>query len=147
MAVGGDLPGGLQSVAVHVLTNRTIETGLESVVTNALVGELNRLKPGVVAESGEAEAILTGTITGLNTHTIAHTGIDTARERSVIIALSVNLTDKSGKPVWRGRRVTAEETYLTSGDRIDSDANRRQAIALAAQRAAESVARRLMEDF
>ncbi len=147
MAVGGNLPGNAQSVAVRVLTNRTIETGLEAVVTNALVGELNRLKPGVVVDAGTADAVLTGSIHGLNTDTIAHSGIDTPRERSVVISLSVGLVDRNGKPIWKGGAVTVEETYMASGDRLDSDANRRQAINLAAQRAAERVARRLMEDF
>jgi hypothetical protein len=147
MSAGGDLPGNIQAVAVHVLTNRTVETGLEALVTNALVGELNRLKPGVVVETGEADAILTGSIGGLISDTIAHSGTGTDRERRIVISVSVNLTATDGRSIWRGRTVTAEETYLTSGDRIDTDANRREAIVIAAQRAAESVARRLMEDF
>jgi outer membrane lipopolysaccharide assembly protein LptE/RlpB len=147
MVAGGDLPGNIQSVAVHVLTNRTGETGLEAVVTNALVGELNRLKPGVIMETGAADAILTGSIGGLISDTIAHTDTRNAQERIIVLTVLVDLTTTDGTPIWKNRTVTAEETYLTSGDRIDTDASRRQAIALAAQRAAESVARRLMEDF
>lgn len=148
MAGRGDLPEGVSTVRVHLLANRSGETGLETVITNAVVGELNRIRPGIVVEGAGADAVVSGTISGLNTRTIVHRTIQNAIERRVILTVTVNLTAAEGRTIWKGRQVMAEENYLVPDTgKIDAEINRREAIAVAAQRVAESIARRLLEDF
>ncbi len=56
------IPGGYRTVAIPVFQNRTLEAGIESYFSNALVREFERGRVGRVAEKSEAQTTLEGTI-------------------------------------------------------------------------------------
>jgi hypothetical protein len=148
MIGAGSLPGGVETIAINVLENRTSESGLETQVTDALITELNRRKQNSVAQVNQAQAVLNGTIDSLDSKTVARKGTQTSLERRVRLQVSLDLTQKDGKRLWKGKGLAAEQTYLVSSDNsVDTEANRKQAIDLATQRLAENVVRRLTDDF
>ena len=61
-AGSGNLPGGIQTVAIEILENRTTETGLENTITNDLIYEFSRKGRRVQKDSKKADAVLTGVI-------------------------------------------------------------------------------------
>lgn len=148
MVGGGSLPGGVETVAIPLLTNRTSETGLETVLTNALIVQMNRRRKGCVVETEKAQAVLSGTIDKLGRDTLARKGTHTALERRVYVVVSLALTRKNDEPLWKGSELRAEQAYaVLDGDPVSTDANRRKAIELLAERLAETVVRRLTDDF
>jgi outer membrane lipopolysaccharide assembly protein LptE/RlpB len=148
MIGGGSLPGAVETVAIPLLTNRTSETGLETVLTNTLIVQMNRRQKGRVVDAEEAQAFLGGTIDALGRETLARKGTHTSLERRVYVVVSLTLTRKNGEQLWKGSGLRAEQAYVViDGDPISTDANRRRAIEQLAERLAETVVRRLTDDF
>ena len=148
MIGGGSLPGGVETIAISLLDNRTGETGLETVMTNALITELNRRRKGSIIEEDRAQAALGGVIDALGGNTISHRGTHTSSERRVYVVVSLVLTRRDGEVLWNGNGLRSEQAYAVSGDNPTvTDDNRRQAITLLAERLAEAVVRRLTDGF
>ena len=145
----GDLPGGIQSVTIQVLENRSSETGIEIPITNALINELDRRRRGSVVNKGKADAVLSGTIDSIVWETISRRGINTASERRVTATLSLALTDVSGGVLWKKSGLSAAEAYEVSedGNKSITEDNRRQAIRDLSEQMAEYVYRRLIDNF
>lgn len=144
----GDLPGGIQTLAIQMLENRTSETGIETIVTNALVNELNRRRQGSVVNVDKADAVLSGTIESISWGTVSRSGINTASERRVYATLSLTLTDNTGTVLWKRSGLKAAEAYAVStGDKTETESSRRQAISTLSEQMAEYVYRRLTDNF
>jgi outer membrane lipopolysaccharide assembly protein LptE/RlpB len=148
LAGRGELPGNVQSIAVRMLENRSAETGVETLITNALINELNRRRQGSVTSPDRADAVLTGTIDSLAWDTVSHRGVNTAAERKVYAAISLTLTDSSGKVLWQRSGLSGSQAYTVVGDnKTATEINRRQAVAILAEQVAENVYRRLTDNF
>lgn len=144
----GELPGGVQTIDIQVLENRSSETGVEITITNALTNELNRRRQGSVAQRDKADARLSGTIESLTWDTVSRTGINTASERKVYAKLSLTLTDKSGNVLWKRIGLRGEQAYVVvAGDKAATDRNRRIAIDELSEKMAEYVYRSLTDNF
>lgn len=144
----GELPGGVDRIAVNVLVNRSSVSDIESMVTNALVSEINSRRRKAIAKGGEAQATLAGTIDSITWDTVSHRGVNTAAERRVYIVISLALSDTDGKVLWKRARLTAEQAYtVIDGDKPATENNRRQAIDLAAQRVAETAYQQMIDNF
>lgn len=148
LAGRGELPGNVQSIAVRMLENRSSETGVEALMTNALINELNRRRQGSVIALDRADAVLTGTIDSLSWDTVAHRGVNTAAERKVYATISLTLTDRSGKVLWQRSGLSGSQAYtVIGGNKTATEINRRQAVAVLAEQVAENVYRRLTDKF
>lgn len=148
LAGRGELPGNIQSIAVRMLENRSSETGVETLITNALINELNQRRHGSVTAPDRADAVLAGTIDSLSWDTVAHRGVNTAAERKVYATISLTLTDRSGKVLWKRSGLSGSQAYSVVGDnKTATEINRRQAIAVLAEQVAENVYRRLTDNF
>jgi outer membrane lipopolysaccharide assembly protein LptE/RlpB len=144
----GQLPGGVDRLAVNVLLNRSSVSDVESTVTNALVNEIERRRRGAITKGDRAEAILAGTIDSITWDTVSHRGVNSAAERRVYVVISLALTDVDGKVLWKSARLTAEQAYtVIDGDKLATENNRRQAIDSAAQRVAEIAYQRMVDNF
>lgn len=144
----GSLPGGIQTLAVRILENRSSETGVETTFTNALINELNRRRRGSVVDMNRADGILEGTIESLSWGTVSRTGTNTAAERRVYAQLSLTLTDGQGNVLWQRSGISAEQAYtVVDGNKTATENNRRQAIGTLSGQMAENVYRRLTDNF
>jgi len=148
LAGRGELPGNTQTISVRMLENRSSETGVETLITNALINELNRRRRGSVVNADRADAVLAGTIESITWDTVSHSGINTASERRVYATISLTLTDRSGKVLWKRTGLTGEQAYTVVNDnKSATEFNRRQAISILAGQVAENVYRRLTDNF
>jgi outer membrane lipopolysaccharide assembly protein LptE/RlpB len=148
LAGKGDLPGGIQTIAIKMLDNRSSETGIETTFTNALINELNRRRRGTVVDSQKADAVLGGAIESLTWDTVARRGTITASERRVYASLSLTLTDGAGKVLWKRAGLKAEQAYaVVDGNKSSTERNRLMAINILSEQMAEYVYRRLTDNF
>jgi len=148
LAGRGELPGDTQTIAIRMLENRSSETGVETLITNALINELNRRRRGSVVDADRADGLLAGTIESVTWDTVAHFGVNTASERRVYATISLTLTDRSGNVLWKRSGLRGEQAYTVVNDnKQETENNRRRAIAILAQQVAENVYRRLTDNF
>jgi outer membrane lipopolysaccharide assembly protein LptE/RlpB len=147
LAGSGELPGEVATIAIPMLANRTAESGLEAVMTNALIDELSRRRQNLVVSEERADAVLRGTISGLGTETLSRSATLTAVERRLVITAELTLTDRNGNVLWQDRQLRAEQAYAVAGTKAGTETNRRLAIGQVAQRLAEYVYERLTDAF
>ena len=145
-AGGGDLPAGVKKVSISVLENKTAESGIENTITNDLIYEFTR-NGKVVAKTDDADAYLTGTIESANDDAISHKGDHTSLERRVIVVLGLKLKDRSGNIIWTGKDIAADQAFAVRADKIETEKERRTAIAVLSKRLAENVYNRLTDNF
>jgi hypothetical protein len=143
---GGALPGDIATIGVSVVGNRTALSGLEAIVTNALVDEFTRRRPNMVTDAQSADAVLTGSIDSISTGTVARRGTLTALERRMVLTVSLILRDRKGQTLWT-QTLTAQETYFVNDQASQTDTNLRMAAALAARRLGEYAYERLTDAF
>ena len=147
-AGGGSLPGGIQRLYVPTLENRSAETGIETIVTNALVEEVSRNQDRLAATAEAADGILVGTVTRIATTTVSRSGERAAAERRVEIQVNLRLENAAAQEIRRIDQLRANSVYdVIDGDDAATEANRQEALAEAAQTLAEKVYQRLTEDF
>ena len=144
----GDLPGGIQTLSVRILENKTSETGAEITFTNALINELNRRRRGSVVEGASAEGVLQGAIQSIVWDTVSRTGVKTAAERRVYATIALTLTDLEDNELWKRSGIRAEQAYVVvDGNKSATESNRRRAITTLSEQMAEEVYRRLTDKF
>jgi len=143
----GNLPGGIQTIAIEILENRTTETGLENTITNDLIYEFSRKGRRVQKNSKMAEAVLTGVIESERITTISRQAQQSAIARRVKIVVNLKLTGSDGGVKWSASGVSAFEDYDVATDKQANEISKRRAIENLSKKLAEKVYNRLTDDF
>ena len=146
-AGSGNLPEGIQTIAIEIFENRTPETGLENTITNALIYEFTRKGRSVQKNSKEADAILTGVIESERITTISRQAQQSPLARRVEIIVNLKLTGSGGGVKWSASGVSEFEEYDVATDKQATETNKRQAIETLSKKLAEKVHNRLTDDF
>ena len=141
-------PGDSGRLFVKLLENRTQETGVENIVTAALLSELTlRKTDGLASGIAHADVVLSGVVEKVAIRTISTRRKDTAGERRVTVTIDLNLKNQNGSVVWAANKLTDDEGYFVDADEERTDQNRRDAIRVLSQRIAERVVNRMSDDF
>jgi len=141
-------PGGTDRLFVNVLENQTQETGVENIVTAALLSELTLRKTDALASGiDDADVVLSGVVTGVSILTISVSKPTVADERRVTVSIDLKLTRKDGATVWAASGLSDFEAYLVDSNPEITDANRRNAIMVLSKRIAERTVNRFNDDF
>jgi outer membrane lipopolysaccharide assembly protein LptE/RlpB len=144
----GGFPGDTERLFVKVLENKTQETGVESILTAALLNELTLRKTDELASGiDDADVVLSGVVNLVTIQTISVTKPDVAGERRVTVTVDLKLTKKGGRIVWAAKDLSDFEEYLVDTDKEQTDANRRNAIKVLSKRLAERTVNRFSDDF
>jgi outer membrane lipopolysaccharide assembly protein LptE/RlpB len=146
-AGSGNLPEGIQTIAIDIFQNRTSETGLENTITNDLIYEFTRKGRSVQKNSKKADAILTGVIVSERITTISRQAQQSPLARRVEIAVNLKLTGSDGKVKWSASNVSEFEEYDVATDRQVTDINKRRAIENLSKKLSEKVYSRLTDNF
>ena len=125
---GGDLPGGIKSVYVKTLENRTSETGIENFLTDDIIYEFTRSGKAAITEEEKAEAVLTGVISSLTIRTVSRHNSDTSSQRRVRLFVDLELAGNDGMLIWARKGITEDEAYDVSPDKPATENNKREAI-------------------
>lgn len=144
----GGFPGNTERLFVKVLENKTQETGVESIVTEALLNELTLRKTNELASGfDDADVVLSGFVNRVTINTVSVSKPDVANERRVNVSLDLKLTKKDGSVVWAAKDLSDFEEYRVDTDTEQTDANRRNAIRVISKRIAERAVNRFSDDF
>lgn len=146
-AGSGNLPGGIQTIAIEIFQNRTPETGLENTITNDLIYEFTRKGRSVQKNSKQADAILTGIIVSERITTISRQAQQGPLARRVAITVNLKLTGSDGEVKWSASDVSEFEEYDVAASRQETDSNKRQAIENLSKKLSEKVYSRLTDNF
>lgn len=141
-------PGDTRRLFVKVLENKTQETGVENIVTGALLSELTLRKTDELSSGlDDADVVLSGAVNRVTIQTISVSEPEVAEERRVTVSVDLRLTQKDGTVVWVGKGLSDFEAYLVDTDTEKTDANRRHAIQVLSKRIAERTVNRFSDDF
>ena len=146
-AGAGRLPAGIGTIFVTTLENRTMDTGIETILTSEIIAEFIRNDPNHLAVREKADAVLSGTIDSIRSETISRRSIQTSFERRLFVMVSLKLTDRSGRVIWSAPGVSVNEEYKVREARTETDQTRRVAFSALSRRLAEAVYNRITEDF
>jgi outer membrane lipopolysaccharide assembly protein LptE/RlpB len=116
---GNALPQEWKVIAIPALKNRTSSYRVEQRFTQALVREMiSRTKYRVVPEEKDADAVLEGEISSLQTTPVLFDPVTTrATLMLVSMSLRVRLVDRSsGKPVYENAKFVFRNQYEISTD-------------------------------
>lgn len=145
---GDTLPAGVRYVHVAILHNATYEPFLENAVTGALLDRLMR-SPGVelVNDPDQADALLTGTVTQYDSNSLSYDSRDRIAEYRARITVEVALRQADNAQVlWKGRSTWTED-YVGNTDKALEDDREQAAIEVIAQRLADDIYSRMVDDF
>jgi hypothetical protein len=148
--VGNDVqaPGNIQSIAVGVVENKTTIVGIETIFTNQLLNQFIRTQRLAVKPPTEADAILSGAITSIETSAIAHLDAEKTLETRVTIGLSLTLKQReSGKILWQNRSLSYYQDYTDRALPLATSENRRLAVDYIANFLAEKVYQEIFASF
>ena len=148
VGAGARVPEGIHSVSIPIFANQTIQTGIESEVTRALVEKVTSARQLRVTGQSEADGLLSGTVKSIVTSPSAVTlGTQTATEYRVTLTVEATFKRQSdGKVLWKG--VMSEwRNYLVASDLAVTEANKQEAIREASVLLAERLYVILLEDF
>lgn len=148
--VGNDVeaPGNIQTIAVGVVENRTTIVGIETIFTSALLNEFIRTQRLAVKPPTEADAILSGAITSIQTGAVSHLDPERTLETRVTITLSLTLKQRdSGKILWENQSLTYYQEYTDRALPLATSENRRLAVAYIANFLAEKVYQEIFARF
>ena len=148
--VGNDVqaPGNIESIAVGVVENKTTIVGIETIFTNQLLNQFIRTQRLAVKPPTEADAILSGAITSIETSAIAHLDPEQTLETRVTIGLSLTLKQReSGKILWENKSLSYYQDYTDRALPLATSENRRLAVAYIANFLAEKVYQEIFASF
>ena len=144
---GGSLPGGVETLSVLMLENRTTEIGIQSRISSAVTSEVIRRDRSRIARPEDAQALLSGVVKTIQDTDIAHTGTSTASQRRVTLTVDMQLKRRDGTVIWHRHSLSDYEAYDVDTDRSRTELNRRAAIDKLSRRLAEVVYRSITDDF
>lgn len=145
---GGQAPGDIESIAVNKLVNRTGEVGLETTFTNAILNQFIRWKRLPVKSSNEADGVLGGSVASIRIQEFSHVTSTQTLQSRVTITLSLTLTRvDTDEIVWQNKNLSYFDEYVETGNALETDRLRREAISRIADFLAEKIHQDMFEEF
>jgi outer membrane lipopolysaccharide assembly protein LptE/RlpB len=142
------LPSRLQSLAVPLARNQTIEAGLEDVFTQALIQRLRSDGRATVLPVGKAEAELRCKLKSLDTRTTAYTREGRTGAESVTVTVECGLVAPgSGSVAWSSGELVADEEYPVGDNYLQNEQARAAALRQVCARIADTVRALLLDPF
>lgn len=145
---GGNMPGNIATISIPFLINQVQKPDVETVITTSLVDEF--VKSGIVKVVEEdAEAVLSGAVTGYTLTPVSFNRNDVIQEYRVAIKLDISLVRKNdGKVLWEGKGITDYEDFkVTSADVNATKSAELDAVKKMAKDTARLIKERMLEDF
>jgi outer membrane lipopolysaccharide assembly protein LptE/RlpB len=147
-AGGVRLQSSLQSIAVPVFFNETLEPTLENAVTSAVKQEfLTNGRLNVVNDPGDADLVLKGTVTSFGLTPLAFDPASSVvLEYRVRIRTSIQLENRqTQKIIWQDPGMETSAEYVVNPDPSANRVAQDHAIAEASKLLAENVVHRVLE--
>lgn len=140
--------GAGKTVYVELFANRTVEPYLDTTVTGAVLRQLSRSRLFELVEDREkADLLLSGNVTGFSDESVAYNSRDEITVyRARLTAEAVLVRRSDGAVLWRGTLQRSED-HPSLVDKSLQQEGQSLAGEVAAQRLAEDLMARLLDDF
>jgi len=107
----GSLAPHLNTVAVPLFDNRTVEFGLSEQITDTVIDEFTRDNTLKIADRSAADVLVEGTITRLDDRAGAFDAQERVQDLKIYISVSVKCTDQVKNQVMWEERITQWGIY------------------------------------
>ncbi len=147
---GENIDKSIRNIYVDNFANRTPEAGLENTIRNSLVDQFRKSSRFKLAESKEqADAVLRGSLNNLSTTHLSYSKADVAKEDRATIVLEVVFEKRANKEIiWSNSSFSWYRDFaIDQTNPITTDNNRRAALQLLSDDAADRVYRSIMSGF
>ena len=147
--LGGQKPthlAGITKLAVPTFENQTLEPRIASLVTNALIKQIQMDGSYQIVTEDEADAVLHGTVTRVNRSQFRSNRFNVLRTSQLQMTLNTqfNITDTtSGRPIHRG--IASASSYVILDSNIQN--SEAQVLEDAAQRLSGNIANEISEGW
>jgi hypothetical protein len=140
---------GVRSVAIPIFGNQTLQTGIESDLTGALVDRFVSARQLSLTSQSEADAVLSGTVKSFFISPTAVTlGTQTATEYRATLTIEATFKrQQDGQVLWKGEMSEWRNYPVVANDPASTEANKREAIREASDLLAKRLYELLLEDF
>ncbi len=143
-----NLPPDVRTIAIPVFANRTGETRIEAIFTDAVLFQFTRSQMLRVVDEGSADAVLRGVIKRVDIEDVAYTTSETSRQRRVTVTVDARLTrTRDGKVLWENPDLVQRATYNVAGGPQATEVNKRAAITQLADTMAQTLHDGVFENF
>jgi hypothetical protein len=116
------IPAHINSVAVPVVQNQTVEPGLDQEVTEAISQEFIQDNTLRVLPVNEADSAILGVITGYSNRVFGFNAEEQTEEYEVIIEMRVEFKALvKRKTLWDEDRLVGRTTYFVVGDEAQTE--------------------------
>lgn len=144
---GATAPGE-RTLEVHIFENRTIETGIESILTDRILEELRRMPGWKMVPPGEGRYELTGVLRDFTTEVISVSRKELADRQRATILIEVSFRDRvTGEDLWRAPLLDNFANYGVSNDVIQNERNKLGAVSEIADKIATRIRNRIYDTW
>ncbi len=131
-------------IEIGVFENRSVEVGLERMLTEALLEEFTRRGQLRPVRGGAAGYALSGEVSDVRVYPSSVSSVSLELENTLEMVLRIELRRGNGKElVWRHEALVLREVFTTSADAQVRDTNKEQAM----RRLASQLARRIHDEL
>lgn len=114
LAGQGAVPQGAHTIEIHAFGNRTLETGLDVQLHNAVEDEFRRHGLLHVVEEGDADLVLSGTVTVFSAYPVTASGLDEPLQYQVTIRVRFALTEReTGKTLYENKGLNQQADFAS----------------------------------
>ncbi len=132
------------TVAVPIFVNESPEPNIQTVITRAVIRELNRAGVMVV-DKVHADQILEGRIVGYSNGSVSRTAASAVSEYRLSVAVQLTLKDREGKILFQYPSAQLREEYFASSILEQNEQAEAEALKSGAVDFAEDVVRHLLD--
>ncbi len=145
---GTGLGPDIHSVAIPILANRTLQSGIETEVTRALVDRFTSARRLEVTTKSSADSLLTGTVKTVDNYPVALSGSIQAavQYRLTLVVEMTFVRQRDGKILWKGE-MSDWRIYNVDASLAATENNKQEAIRQISTLLAEKVCSVILENF
>jgi len=137
-------PTDFGALAVPIFVNESSEPNVQTVITRAVIRELNRAGVRVV-DPPRADKILEGRIVGYSNGSVSRTAASSVSEYRLSVAVQLTLKDREGKILFQNPSAQLREEYFASSILEQNEQAEAEALKSGAVDFAEDVVRHRLD--
>lgn len=113
---------GYTSIAIPYFSNKTYESGIDRIFTDALVNEFVESREFSITAEDKAEVVMRGVLKSFEEQAISFNKNDRAMEYRITVSLEFSVEDRAtGRVLWRDKNITHNEEYRVSMEDIPNN--------------------------
>lgn len=144
---GGYLNNDIRKIAVEAFENKSSESGAGMAFTNALAEQIVQKTYTKVVDGRSDVLRIKGVIQSIRFSELSRETTESVVERTVTTVVDLKIVDADGEIVWAVKSLTTSDSYEVSDVASLDESNKRDAVNQIAERTAEKIVSRMLNNF